>query len=104
MDKIEEKGIKFNILENGKVIAVVSYDSIDNSKSFVDTNEKTFKIILNNANLNDIQKFLKSRVFPKRKDCKDTLNKLGLYEYDVLEIIKKTNGRLLKDNISVEIL
>ena len=47
---------------------------------------------------NDYEEFLKSRCIPKERDgIKFYLKELGLYEYDTLEIIKKTNGRIAED-------
>ena len=47
---------------------------------------------------NDYEEFLKSRCIPKERDgIKFYLKELGLYEYDALEIIKKTNGRIAED-------
>ena len=44
------------------------------------------------------EEFLKSRCIPKERDgIKFYLKELGLYEYDTLEIIKKTNGRIAED-------
>ena len=41
---------------------------------------------------------MKSRCIPKERDgIKFYLKELGLYEYDTLEIIKKTNGRIAED-------
>lgn len=62
-------------------------------------------ILAENATIEDIEDFLSSRVFPNRNDesTKDELRKLGLDTYDYLEIIRKTEGRMLKDAISVKL-
>lgn len=51
-----------------------------------------------------INDFLEDRCFEKcRPDKDDLLKMLGLTEYNPLEIVKKTDGRMLHDHISVKI-
>jgi len=46
----------------------------------------------------EIRKFIAGRVFDAhRPDCKELLSDLGLEDYDVMEIAKKTHGMLFGD-------
>ena len=48
---------------------------------------------------NDFQNFLEERCIPRaRAGLREYLEALGLDEYDPLEIIKKTSGRMAEDN------
>ena len=51
----------------------------------------------------DYEQFLEDRCFPRTRDnLKMHLRELGLDFYDPLEIVKKTQGRLLGDNMWIE--
>lgn len=48
----------------------------------------------------DFQIFLQDRCFPKtRGNVKSVLEKMGLQDYDPLQIIEKTNGRTAEDDL-----
>ena len=52
----------------------------------------------------DFQNFLEERCIPRaRAGLREYLEALGLDEYDPLEIIKKTSGRMAEDNQWIEI-
>ena len=52
----------------------------------------------------DFQNFLEERCIPRaRAGLREYLESLGLDEYDPLEIIKKTSGRMAEDNQWIEI-
>lgn len=51
-----------------------------------------------NPTLEDLDKFLESRCFPKdRMNCKQLLKDLGLVNYSPLLIVMKTHGRQFED-------
>ena len=53
---------------------------------------------------NDFQNFLEERCIPRaRAGLREYLEALGLDEYDPLEIIKKTSGRMAEDNHWIKI-
>lgn len=52
----------------------------------------------------DFEAFLESRCIPRsRAGCREYLETLGLYEYDALAIIQKTQGRMAQDEQWLEI-
>lgn len=52
----------------------------------------------------DFEAFLESRCIPRsRAGCREYLEELGMYEYDALAIIKKTQGRMAQDEQWLEI-
>ena len=52
----------------------------------------------------DFQNFLEERCIPRaRAGLREYLEALGLDEYDPLEIIKKTSGRMAEDQQWIEI-
>ncbi len=52
----------------------------------------------------DFQSFLNERCIPQsRSGIREYLEAIGLEEYDTLEIIKKTSGRMAEDNQWIEI-
>ena len=54
--------------------------------------------------IQDLDKFLRSRCFPESRDKKKLLlRSLGVDYYDPLEIIKKTEGRMVEDDQWLEI-
>lgn len=57
------------------------------------------------STLKDVENFLSNRVFPNRHDesTRDALNELKIPYYDVESILKKTNGKMLQDDISVKL-
>lgn len=50
-------------------------------------------------NIEELNKFLEERCFPRgRNDEKDILKHLGLTQYNPLDIVKITHGKMLHDN------
>ena len=47
-----------------------------------------------------------NRVFPDRKDSstRDALDELGIPYYDVKKILCKTNGRMIQDDVRIEMI
>lgn len=59
--------------------------------------------IIENPSFEDFKELLEERCFPRtRHHVKYYLKKLGLYFYDPLEIVRKTNGRVYGDNFWIE--
>ena len=55
------------------------------------------------VSLNEVTAFLESRCFDKnRPDRNDLLSHLGLDNYNVWDIVRKTNGKMAHDHLSVE--
>ena len=53
--------------------------------------------------IEEVTAFLESRCFDKsRRDKDDLLSYLGLTSYDVWEIVRKTNGKMAHDHLSIE--
>lgn len=51
-----------------------------------------------------IRKWLPTRVFPKERiGVEDELRELGLEDYDIIEIVKKTEGKHFNDEVTVEL-
>ena len=49
---------------------------------------------------NDCENFLRDRCFPQtRGNCKELLREMGLTDYDPLQIVEKTKGRLADDEM-----
>lgn len=99
--------------QNKKENFVINYYNKESlcSAIYVDVTNKTVKVenftddnierafgINQNPTWTDFELFLESRCFPKdRQNLKYELKKLGLNEYDPLEICKATGGRNYKD-------
>ena len=57
----------------------------------------------NSVTIEEVITFLESRCFDKnRRDKDDLLSYLGLASYDVWEIVRKTNGKMAHDHLSVD--
>lgn len=51
-------------------------------------------------NWEDFEAFLQDRCFPKsRGNCRQILHEMGLTDYDPLQIVEKTQGRIAEDNL-----
>ena len=54
-------------------------------------------------NWGDLEIFLQDRCFPKsRGNCKQILREMGLTDYDPLQIVEKTQGRISEDNLWIK--
>lgn len=57
-----------------------------------------------NPEWNDFYEFLESRCIPKTSSgIKEYLHVLGLYEYDALEIVRITKGKMSEDNMILKV-
>lgn len=76
-------------------------------KNFTDNSINTAFGIKSNASWQDYNDFLKDRCIPEsREGLKYYLNSIEVDEYNPLEIIKKTKGKMAEDNqwLDVEVL
>ena len=52
----------------------------------------------------DFEVFLQDRCFPKsRGNCRQILSEMGLTDYDPLQIVEKTQGRISEDNLWIKV-
>ena len=60
--------------------------------------------MIENPSWEDFEYFLEDRCFPKsRGNCKQILKSLGLSDYDPLQIVEKTQGRMADDDLWIKI-
>ncbi|MBQ9661881.1 MAG: helix-turn-helix domain-containing protein [Oscillospiraceae bacterium] len=60
--------------------------------------------IVENPTWADFEYFLEDRCFPRmRGNCKSILKQLGLNDYDPLQIVEKTQGRMAEDDLWLKI-
>ncbi|BAK45299.1 hypothetical protein [Eggerthella sp. YY7918] len=100
---MDEKNLKAKIYWKEKLIALV--EVIDGTVKVDIKDERARLYLFDGMSAKDFNKFLSSRVFPNRHDesTADALKELQLPKYDVLEILKKTHGIMLHDNISLDL-
>lgn len=56
--------------------------------------------VIEDPTWNDFENFLRDRCFPQtRGNCKELLREMGLTDYDPLQIVEKTKGRLADDEM-----
>lgn len=80
---------------NNKTVSVVNY---------TDTLIKRAFGVNENPTVEDFEEFLEERCFPRTKQClKWHLKQIELTEYNPLEIVKKTNGRMYGDEQWLEV-
>lgn len=93
--------------ENGKIYTRICADFTDESlciENYTDDNLKKAFGVNENPSWNDFFEFLGSRCIPKTSSgIAEYLQVLGLYQYDALEIIKITNGKMSEDNMILKI-
>lgn len=76
-------------------------------KNYINNSINTAFGVKSNVNWNDYNDFLKDRCIPEsREGLKHYLNSIKVDEYNPLEIIKKTKGKMAEDNqwLDVEVL
>jgi hypothetical protein len=60
--------------------------------------------VIENPTWNDFEVFLKDRCFPEtRGNKKELVRQLGLTDYDPLQIIEKTQGRMSDDELWLKV-
>lgn len=96
------KLLKLNYYNNDKLCTVIIADystRVVKFKNFTDNSIYTAFGIKSNADWEDYNSFLEERCIPKsRMGIKNYLCSIGVDEYNPLEIIKKTQGRMAEDS------
>ncbi len=73
-------------------------------KNYINDNNYTAFGINTAPDWSDYLSFLEERCIPRtRSGLKEYLDAIGVDEYDPLEIIKKTKGRMAEDNYRIEV-
>ena len=92
----------FYVLDNGeKALRVTMYHDHAEVTHYKDSVMYPF-YRRNQVPLGEVTGFIESRCFDKRRpDREELLAYLGLDEYDAWEIVRKTNGRMAHDHLSI---
>ena len=99
MDKHEVKKIEF--YDANKICTLIYADFTDKTLSVENYSDIVKTAFGNNdtPTWDDFQVFLKERCIPKeRSGIREYLEAIGVDEYNPIEIIKKTQGRMAEDN------
>lgn len=110
---LDEKRMKkhnlkvLRLYENEKICTKICADFTDETlciENYTDDMIKRAFGINENPDWNDFCGFLESRCIPKTSSgIKEYLEVLGLYEYNPLEIVKITEGKMSEDNMILKI-
>ncbi len=97
----------FEFSEFGVVMTRICVDFSDKSlciENYTDNKLKRAFGVNETPDWNDFCEFLESRCIPETSSgIKEYLSVLGLYEYDALEIVKLTKGKMSEDNMILKI-
>ncbi len=97
----------FEFMEKQSIATKICADFTDKTlciENYTDNKIKTAFGVNENPDWNDFCEFLESRCIPKTSSgIKEYLSVLGLYEYDALEIVKITNGKMSEDNMILKV-
>lgn len=97
----------FEFIERQSVLTKICADFTDETlciENYTDNKIKTAFGVNENPEWHDFLEFLESRCIPKTSSgIKEYLSVLGLYEYDALEIVKITKGKMSEDNMILKI-
>lgn len=98
----KNKVYRLSLFDNDVLCSTVYADFTDKTVRAENHVENPIKTAFGNnfdPDWSDFQAFLRERCIPEERDgLKEYLKVLGLYEYDPLEIIRKTEGRMAEDN------
>jgi len=97
------ENLKFDILEGRKVISSVSYVASTGEVSVVNHDQYARVYMSDDATYDDVEYFLKSRVFSMSQSARDFLSAHNIDINDELSILRVSKGRLEGDKISVKI-
>jgi len=93
---------KFEYYDENTLCSIIAADFSDETLAFenyVDNNIKTAFGKNENPTWTDFENFLADRCVPEsRAGIQHYINALGIDEYDPIEIIKKTQGRMAEDS------
>ncbi|MFR4369013.1 MAG: hypothetical protein ACLT4F_09550 [Clostridia bacterium] len=93
------------LMYKDKVMTRAVVDEVNKTVSFenfTDDNIRRMFGCKKTATYEDFERFLERRCFPRTRDnASDLLNTLGLTEYNPIEIVKKTSGKMAHDTLWV---
>lgn len=97
----------FEFSEQQKIMTKICADFTDETlcvENYTNDYLKRAFGINENPDWNDFCAFLENRCIPRNSSgIKEYLNVLGLYEYDALEIVKITKGKMSEDNMILKV-
>lgn len=101
------KLIKLNFYNNDMLCSAILADYTDKQvkiENYINDKFHTAFGVNGNPSWDDYLSFLEDRCVPrKRAGLREYLNTLGIDEYNPLEIIKKTHGKMAEDNQWIEV-
>ncbi len=104
----EHKLIRLNYYNANELCSAIAADYSTTELAIENYSEDTVHLAFgNNAvpSWTDYEAFLEERCVPRSRDgIKKYLEELGLDEYNPLEIIKKTGGKMAEDNQWIEVI
>lgn len=99
--------LKIRVFENDTLLSEITADYTSHCVWTNDLTDDVIRKPFGNAlpTWEVYEDFLESRCMPRtRAGLKDYLDQIGVYEYEPLEIIRKTGGRMAEDYIRLEIV
>lgn len=103
----KHKILRLDLYDNDNLCTEIYADYTDKTVRFINHTDDLLRRafgIKNKADWNDYEDFLEERCVPKtRAGLQYYLEALGLYDFDPLEIIKKTKGKMAEDHQWVEV-
>ena len=102
--------LKLSYHDGDTLCTTIIIDMTDHTLRFENHTDRLIKTAFGNnlyPTWEDLQYFLEERCIPRaRAGLREYLDTIGVEEYDPLEIIKKTKGRMAEDNqwIRIEVL
>lgn len=102
--------IKFSYYDGDTLCTTIIADTSEHTLKIENYTDRMIKTAFGNnlvPTWNDLQRFLEERCIPRaRAGLREYLETIGVEEYDPVEIIKKTEGRMAEDNqwIRTEVL
>jgi len=98
--------IKLSIYDDKTLCAIIFADFIDKTFVFENFISEAIKLPFGNNNTpvwEDFEDFLLERCIPKqRSGIREYLETMGFSEYNTIDIIRKTHGRMAEDNQWIE--
>lgn len=102
----ENKLILLNYYNGSRICTKIVADYTDKDIAFENYTDNPIELafgVNQTPAWDDYEAFLEERCVPRERDgLREMLETLGLYEYNLLEIIKKTQGKMAEDNCRLE--